>query len=48
MQLGSDDNRRKARDTGPDVEAWLKGANEVAIEVKEIIQGELKVKEGKQ
>ncbi|KAI8567219.1 hypothetical protein RHMOL_Rhmol02G0103900 [Rhododendron molle] len=46
VQMGVDDNRRKVRVNGPNVEAWLKSANEVTIEVGGIIQEKPKVKEG--
>ncbi|KAF7149707.1 hypothetical protein RHSIM_Rhsim02G0093800 [Rhododendron simsii] len=46
VQMGVDDNRRKVRVIGPNVEAWLKSANEVSIEVGRIIQEKPKVKEG--
>ncbi|KAF7151278.1 hypothetical protein RHSIM_Rhsim02G0094400 [Rhododendron simsii] len=46
VQMGVDDNRRKVRVIGPNVEAWLKSANEVTIEVGGIIQEKPKVKEG--
>ncbi|KAF7150600.1 hypothetical protein RHSIM_Rhsim02G0094000 [Rhododendron simsii] len=46
VQMGVDDNRRKVRVIGPNVEAWLKSANKVTIEVGGIIQDKPKVKEG--
>ncbi|XP_058198055.1 probable disease resistance protein At4g27220 isoform X3 [Rhododendron vialii] len=46
VQMGVDDNRRKGRVNGPNVEAWLKSANEVTIEVGGIIKEKPKVKEG--
>ncbi|KAF7151349.1 hypothetical protein RHSIM_Rhsim02G0094600 [Rhododendron simsii] len=46
VQMGVDYNRRKVRVIGPNVEAWLKSANEVTIEVGGIIQEKPKVKEG--
>ncbi|KAG5561085.1 hypothetical protein RHGRI_004187 [Rhododendron griersonianum] len=46
VQMGVDDNLRKVRVNGPNVEAWLNRANEVTIEVGGIIEEKPKVKEG--
>ncbi|KAF7147200.1 hypothetical protein RHSIM_Rhsim03G0040200 [Rhododendron simsii] len=46
VQMGANENRRKVRVVGPNVEAWLTLANEVTTEVEGIIQGKDKVKEG--
>ncbi|KAG5555916.1 hypothetical protein RHGRI_006538 [Rhododendron griersonianum] len=45
VQMGADENRRKVRVVGPDVEAWLNRANGVTTEVERIIQDKAKVKE---
>ncbi|KAG5555948.1 hypothetical protein RHGRI_006557 [Rhododendron griersonianum] len=47
VQMGADENRRKVRVVGPNVEAWLTRANEVTTEVEGIIQDKAKVKEGR-
>ncbi|XP_058205820.1 uncharacterized protein LOC131319541 isoform X9 [Rhododendron vialii] len=46
VQMGVEENRRKVRVIGPNVEAWQTRANEVTTEVEGIIQDKAKVKEG--
>ncbi|KAI8562362.1 hypothetical protein RHMOL_Rhmol03G0030400 [Rhododendron molle] len=46
VQMGVDENRRKVRVIGPNVEDWLNSANEVTTEIEGIIQDKAKVKEG--